>query len=142
MKFRDRYTSPENDDHRDSTRTYNDLPSKTQQHHAQNCDLNKIMRDYGVTKTLPISAYPPTVFGEDNLDVTLTDAYQTVREADDYFASLPSTLRLKFNHSPLALWRFVNDPANADEAVALGLLKRYDATPSGDASPNEHSSPT
>lgn len=127
---------------REQTRTRNDQPSKTEKSHAQSCDLNYIMRQYGVTKMLPISPYPAQAFGEDDLDLTLSDAYQTVRQADEYFRQLPSQLRSKFSNSPLALWAFVNDPANADEAVALGLLKRSPETPSGVSEPPVSTPPT
>lgn len=129
INYRDR-NDPYNDRVRDLTRTRNNLPSKTEQSHTLACNLNEIMRQYGVTKTLPIMAYPPELFGEDNLELTLTDAYQTVRDADFYFQNLPATLRQKFSNSPTYLWQWVTDPANAEEAVALGLLKRDPPTPS------------
>lgn len=134
INYRDR-NDPSIDRVRDLTRTRNNEPSKTEQSHTLACNLNEIMRQYGVTKTLPIMAYPPEMFGDDNLDLTLTDAYETVRDADFYFQNLPATLRQKFNNSPTQLWQWVNDPANADEAVSLGLLNRdpTTASPSGEA---------
>lgn len=134
MEFRARYNDPETERVRDLTRTRNTMPSKTQAHHAEACDLNRIMRDYGVTRQLPIAAYPAGLYGDDDMEMSLSDAYQNVRIADEYFSALPSQLRSKFNHSPMALWQWVNDPANADEAVALGLLKRDAPPTSGGAS--------
>lgn len=130
MAFRPRYENPQTDRVRDLTRTRNNEPSKTEQSHTLACNLNEIMRQYGVTKTLPIMAYPPEMFGDDNLELTLADAYETVRDADFYFQNLPASLRQKFNNSPTHLWQWVNDPANAEEAVSLGLLKRDPPTAS------------
>lgn len=136
MKFRKRYEDPNNDTARASTRARNDEPSKTQQHHAANCDLNKIMKDYGVTGNLPIIPYPAEAFGEDDLDLDLTSAYERVQTADAYFSQLPSNLRSFFKHSPLAMWAWVNDPKNHDEAVQLGILHRDSPLPAAPAAEN------
>lgn len=142
MKFRGRYNVGDDERVRELTRTRNDEPTKTERHHARNCDLNVILRQYGVGKSLPVLPYSPDMFGEDDLDLDLHGALAVVQGAQDYFNALPSSLRAKFSYSPAALWDWVNDPANADEAVNLGLLKRYDptpATPPPAAVANQHS---
>lgn len=124
MRFRNAYDNVANERVRDLTRTRFNRPSLTQQHHAAACDLNNVMKQFGVVKDIPVVAYPPEAFGSDDMDITLHDAYFNVKVAEAHFASLPSDLRARFSNSYLSLWAFVNDPANADEAVKLGLLKR------------------
>lgn len=135
MRFRNAYDAEANQRVRDLTRTRNDMPSLTQQHHVAACDLNNVMKQFGVVKDIPVLAYPPEAFGHDDMELTLHDAYFNVKNAETHFMSLPSDLRARFSNSYLSLWAFVNDPANAEECVKLGLLKRGDqgASPSQSA---------
>lgn len=111
-------------------------PSKTIQGPAHDADINTIAKNFGLFgKNLPI---PPAIFDPDNYaDLSevpdLQTALNLVREANEQFGRLPADLRSMFNHDPAALWDFVQNPANADQAVELGLLSRR--TPIVDPSP-------
>jgi hypothetical protein len=39
------------------------------------------------------------------------------------FEDLPAEVRFKFDNKPAELLKFMSDPANADEAIDLGLFK-------------------
>lgn len=99
--------------------------SLTQQSHAVDCDLNVLLKRFGVAKdgVIPVLPYPVEAFGEET-ELDLREALDMVRDAQAHFAALPSALRSRFDNSPAKLWDFVNNPANADEAIKLGLLKR------------------
>jgi len=56
-------------------------------------------------------------------------AVSVVQRADEMFRALPSVLRSRFDNSPAQYLKFVSDPKNRDEAIALGMCKA-DAVPS------------
>lgn len=64
------------------------------------------------------------------MDLSSADSYHDmlnkVSRIDSIFASLPSRLRTRFRNNPELLLRFVEDPANAREAVKLGLISDPD----------------
>lgn len=122
-------------------------PSKTQQSMTEDCDLNVMVKRFGIDKEpIPPAVFDPSYYGElpDGLD--LREALERVREATARFNQLPVKIRNMFQNSPAMLWEFVNDPANADEAVALGLLQRSSppapsGPPASGSSPGEASRP-
>lgn len=112
-------------------------PSKTQQSMSVDCDLNVLVKRFGIDKEpLPPAVFDPSFYGDlpDGLD--LRTALDRVRDANDRFMRLPAALRAYFHNDPATLWQFVNDPANAEECIRLGLLHRPAAAqPPRDAPP-------
>lgn len=106
--------------------TENDEPSLTQQQFTADADLNEVMRRYGVTdRAIPPQAFPngvPTVDLTEFSGMELRDAMDQIREAQTAFGNLPAELRTHFGNDPVRLWNFVNNPANAEKAVEMGLL--------------------
>lgn len=105
----------------------NDEPSKTMQGPALEADVNYIAKAYGLTgKTLPIppEAFDPSYYGDLSDVPDLATALNRIRDAEDHFMRLPPDLRRRFHDSPGVLWDFVNNPANSEESIALGLLHR------------------
>lgn len=102
--------------------SFDQAENQTQQHFAEECDINTIVRRFGVTHELPASFRAPA-YG----DFTGVDDYQSalnaVMEADRAFMSLPGELRARFENKPQALLEFLADPANRKEAEELGLVK-------------------
>lgn len=94
----------------------------TQQQFKEETDINVIVTRFGVTGTLPMTAREPL---PDDLyePMDLLEAMQRVRQADEAFAALPAKVRDRFGNDPVALAEFVADPANVEEARALGLLR-------------------
>lgn len=100
-------------------------PSKCQLQYAQDADINVIVARFGLDPKLPPpEAFDPRYYGDVTAIPDLRSALDTVRDAQERFRALPARLRERFANDPARLWNFVNDPANIDEAVNLGLLTR------------------
>lgn len=100
---------------------------RTQQQFKDECDVNIIVERYVKTGNWGSSLKPGTktpMFG----DFTEAPDYQECMDkliaAQADFDSLPSRLRKRFNNSPYDLLEFLHDPANKDEAIALGLIEK------------------
>lgn len=106
-----------------------DEPSMTKQADADSCDINKIMARYEKTGVLQHVALNPGFYA----DVSAVPDYQAalaiVESADSLFASLPASIRGRFDNDPAAYLAFVSDPANRDEMEKLGLLKPVEPKP-------------
>lgn len=100
-------------------------PSLTLQGPAHDADINTIAKAFGLNaKNMPI---PPEIFDPRHYaDLSeapdLREILDLGLEAQRQFGRLPAELRAMFNHDPVALWDFVQNPANASKAVELGLL--------------------
>lgn len=93
---------------------------KTKQSFAAECDINTIMARYLKTGLLE---HVKQVQGQ-YLDVTGADfaeAQNFVAGAKSMFHMLPSHIRTKFENSSEKFFEFMENPANAQEATALGL---------------------
>lgn len=60
---------------------------------------------------------------------TLQDALLTVQDAREMFESMPAVVRNRVNNDPVQFLQFVQDPANTDELVQLGLATRREVLP-------------
>jgi len=96
-------------------------PSLAQQHARDECDINTIVRRFGLTGELPNNVRVPR-YG----DFTAVSDYQTamnmVIEANEAFMQLPAEVRSRFNNDPGALVDFMSDDNNRAEAEKLGLV--------------------
>lgn len=105
---------------------HNTEPSKTQQGPAHDCDINNIAKAFGLSGKnafVPPEVFDPQYYADLSEAPDLQTALNLVRDAENQFMRLPAELRRRFNDSPVTLWNFVQDPANAQMAVELGLLK-------------------
>lgn len=93
----------------------------TQQSFAEECDINTIVRRFGLTGEMPGNVRPPE-FGDFTDVVDFHTASNAVREANESFMSMPAELRYRFSNDPQRLMEFLADGKNRDEAVSLGLL--------------------
>lgn len=98
-----------------------ELPTRTQQHFQQECDINFIMDRFTRTGVMP----PPKegyVYG----DVSDYDSYQSalhsLMEAQADFDLLPAKVRKEFDNDPAQFLDFIQNPENASRAQELGLL--------------------
>lgn len=105
--------------------------SKTQQQFKEQCDINRIIRDYarGVVpigsprEPLPADQfYPLTNFQE---------AQNKVRKGLEAFATVPSNIRAQFNNDPGAFIDFVSNPANLSKVAEMGLAATGKPLPPG-----------
>lgn len=118
---------------------HNDLPTMTQQHFTEECDINNILKKFIQTGFL--DTIGPGVYA----DITDIGDYQTslaaIRAADELFAQLPSAIRERFENNPALYMDFVHDPKNLEEGIELGIfqkntqiIKKPDATPATEQS--------
>lgn len=95
-------------------------PSLAQQHMAEECDINTIVRRFGLTGELPDNPRVPQ--SGDFVDVVdYQTALNVVIAADQAFMELPADVRARFNNDPQKLMEFVSDSSNLEEARKLGL---------------------
>lgn len=99
---------------------YSDEPIMTKQSQQQECDIHWILKNFQKTGELPTNKLPPTYGDFDNAGDYLTAQTQILKAQRD-FADLPSEVRDRFENTPAELLAFLEDPANAEEAIALGL---------------------
>lgn len=97
-----------------------DDPSLTVQSDMEDADINVIVRRFGVTGELVGGVRLPSYADYDQV-FDFRTAQQALIDARDAFMELPARLRARFDNDPQQFLEFVVDPANVDEAVALGL---------------------
>lgn len=106
-------------------------PSLTHQEFKDECDINTIVRDFGLTGHVPTAARAPVY-----ADFTGIDDYQSalhsISAAQASFLSLPAAVRERFANDPGAFVDWCSDDRNYDEAVKLGLIfKPLSGAPAG-----------
>lgn len=95
---------------------------------ADEADINRKMARHlkGPNRGMMLGAVPQTPREPRFLDLSSADTYHDmlnkVSQIDTKFQSLPARVRQRFRNNPELLLRFVEDPANAREAVKLGLI--------------------
>lgn len=97
-----------------------DVP-RVQQSAAQECDINVIMekarRGADLSQLQRHAVYADLIGFPD-----FRESLLIVRRAEAAFESLDARVRQRFSNSPVMFMEFLNDPANREEAVKLGLL--------------------
>lgn len=96
-------------------------PSKAQQHAKDECDINTIVRRFGLTGELPSGVRAPT-YGDFTHATDYHTAMNAVIAADAAFMQLPADIRTRFNNDAGAFVDFVSDDNNRAEAEKLGLV--------------------
>ncbi len=106
----------------EAAKSINNEPSLCEQHHADSCDINKIMGRYRKTGVVDHLNKHGPMYGEiPSLD--LQEATEVVIKANEMFDDLPSHIRNKFDNKPGDFLDFVQNPANLEEMRELGLSK-------------------
>lgn len=115
---------------RDATDIVNNEPSLTKQEFTDNADINIVMKRFGIDDgALLPQAADPRYYGDFTDATDLRESLDRTTNALERFNQLPAEIRRRFDHSPVELHRFIMDPANAEEAITLGLLHRDAAPP-------------
>jgi phage internal scaffolding protein len=96
-------------------------PTLAQQHFKDECDVNNILRQFNVTGLLPESPLSPR-YGDFTGIGDYHSALNAVIAAEDEFMALPANIRARFDNDPENLINFLDNPANKDEAIKLGLV--------------------
>lgn len=103
---------------------FSDSPSLTEQHHAADLEINRI-----VNRALRTGAVEPSLmrtFGKYADATTAGDflsANITYRKGVEAFEALPSDIRDRFHNDPVQLLTFIADEKNRDEAIKLGFIE-------------------
>lgn len=95
-------------------------PSKAIQSQKDECDINNIVRDFGVTGQLPVAVRPPTFGDFDGVD-DYASALMALRAAEQSFMAMPAEVRNRFANDPQRFVEFCSDSANLAEMRTLGL---------------------
>lgn len=94
--------------------------SLTQQHMSESTDINNMVKRYTQGGQINLNKRQPTFGVASAADFhTMQNAVADVRTQ---FNNLPSRLRSKFQNDPHMLLRWLENPANHDQAVKLGLI--------------------
>lgn len=102
-------------------------PSKTEQHHKNEVNINQIVARYRKTGIMP-RVPQGARYGDFTQVNDYHQAVQAVRDVETAFMSLPSSLRKRFENDPGQLVQFLDNPENRAEAEELGLLEREAAS--------------
>lgn len=94
--------------------------SLTQQHLADECDINKLVERFVVTGEIPQRSMPP-LQGDFTNAPTYQEALNLMIEAKQSFMQLDAKMRARFDNDPALFIDFCSDEANRDEMRQLGL---------------------
>ncbi|QXP07938.1 MAG: internal scaffolding protein [Arizlama microvirus] len=102
-------------------------PTLTQQHFANEVDINTIVERYQKTGLLvdptKINESRRAIYGDFTNSADFFEAQNQIIKANEAFLTLPPKLRLRFENNPGNLIDFLDDPANINEAIVLGLVE-------------------
>lgn len=102
--------------------------TRTVQHHKDDADLNKIVRDFGVTGKMPAPVRVPT-YGDFTEVTDYQSAFEAVANAEKSFNQLPSQLREKLKHDPQRFLEYAADPRNLEEMRSMGMITQTEPPP-------------
>lgn len=103
------------------------VKSITQQHFKERCDVNYILAKFAKDGALdPNDLSKKMPHYGDYSQVNYLAALEVVTRAKADFDILPSSIRAMFSNDVSQMLDFIADPANAEEAVRLGILNEND----------------
>lgn len=130
---------------RKSSMSFQNVPSKTEQHYRDGTRVDSILKKYA---TLGVDSNNIGLFRAGSAkmpygqETPLTFDYQgqlnAVVKVNAYFDSLPSRMRDMFHHNPAEMLAFMANPKNAEECKKLGL---FETTPGSGRKPEETPAP-
>ena len=101
----------------DYSETFND--GITEQHHTDQCDINKILAQFMETGIMPQQKANPQ-YG-DVSEVSFQDMQNTIAQAKTLFEELPEQVKDRFNNEMHTFLQFAEDEKNLPELVEMGL---------------------
>jgi len=114
-------------------------PTRAQQQFRDECDINTLVRRFGVTGKIPVSPLPPK-YGDFTGVNDFHTAVNSIAAANEAFDALPAAVRSRFHNDPGEFVEFVTTASNRAELEKMGLLvpppqpaptERFTATPEG-----------
>jgi len=92
----------------------------TEQHHAETCDINKILAQFMETGILPTSTNNDPQYG-DVSEHNFQEVQNQLANAKTLFEELPDPVKAQFDNKPFKFLQFAEDPKNMDQLVEMGL---------------------
>lgn len=99
-------------------------PTRTQQQFKEECDINYIVEQFGVTGRLPITTVQPMTGDFVNVEGDFHAALMAIEAAHDNFMQLPAKVRERFGNKAQDFVDFCVNPANIEAVRDLGLAPR------------------
>lgn len=96
--------------------------SLAKQSFAEECNINTIVKRFGLTGQLPENVRMPT-YGDFSDVTNFHDAMNAIALANEAFEKMPADVRRRFDNDPGKFVDFCNDENNRPEAIKLGLIE-------------------
>lgn len=103
-------------------------PSMTKQEFKDESDINNIMARFERTGVDTFASANEQRYG-DATSVDFQHAMNIVIQAESMFAEMPAPLRKRFDNDPAEFLRFIDNPANVEESIKLGLRRPPEVPP-------------
>lgn len=108
----------------------NDLPTVTEKSHAESCDINVIVRRATAQGVIePLLPTHSLKYGDVSDFGSYHESLTIITRNQQAFEQLPSELRAKFGNSIGEFLEWMDNPANTEEAIKLGLKVRVKNEP-------------
>lgn len=102
--------------------------SLTQQHMANDCDINEIVRRFEATGQVHHVQQKAAMYGDFTEFPDLRSALGAISAVQDTFAQLPAAAKERFGNDPVAMVDWLRDPQNREEGIRLGLILPKDGS--------------
>ncbi len=116
--------------------------SRAKQAMSEECDINNIMAKYASQGLLTHVNQHQGHYGDLPGVVDYHDALNSVLAAREAFATLPSSIRNRFNNEPAEFLAFVQDEDNMEEMEEMGLIDKPSSLQSLEAALDTEAPPT
>lgn len=94
----------------------------TEQHHKDQCDVNKIIKKYDKTGLIDHVSKLEARYG-DMTGADFKSAMDLVTNVQSEFDQFPAEIRKRFDNSPEKYLAFMENPENRKQAIDLGLIR-------------------
>lgn len=105
--------------------------SRTKQSFAKEADINTIMARYRKTGLLvdpaALNSSRQAVYGDFSDGTDFQEFQNRIAAVQSAFGCLSASMRSRFKNDPAVLLDFIADPANAAEALELGLITKAES---------------
>lgn len=95
--------------------------SRAKQEFAEECDINVIVKRFGLLGKLPQGVRMPQ-YGDFTGVESFHEAANAIAAANESFSAMPAEVRARFQNDPERFVQFCLDDANREEAIKLGLV--------------------
>jgi phage internal scaffolding protein len=96
-------------------------PTMTQQQFKDECDINVLAERFGLTGVMPLNPNTPS-YGDFGEVFDFQTAMNSIVATKANFMQLTASVRKRFSNDPQELLVFMENPANRQEAISLGLI--------------------